>query len=183
MSTTFAFAPRDLEKEMEAIYDAGLSDIESVVMRFAHGECHSLSCALHLTYQCPVIALIDVASGHPVHSFALLPNGLGFDAYGVHEPASIADRYHGLAGFNDMDELKAVLWTTADLSAKEWLYEVDTPEDILAEFSVLLEYIGLDLQAAYGQSWDRDARIQNALLQCNDKLLTLSRQQQNCCKS
>lgn len=174
MSTTFAFAPRDLEKEMEAIYDAGLSDIESVVMRFAHGECHSLSCALHLTYQCPVIALIDVDSGHPVHSFALLPNGLGFDAYGVHEPAFIAERYHGLAGFNEMDELKVVLWGASDLSPDEWLYEGDEPQDILDEIKLLLEYIRLDLPAAYSQPWDQDTRIQNALLQCKNKLATLN---------
>lgn len=168
--THFSFPARDLEPELERICEDGLSDLESVIMRFAHGECHTLSCALHHTYGCPVIAIVDVPSGHPVHSFALLPNGLGLDAYGAHEPAHIASRYAALAAFNGMTDLKGVLWAACDLQVDDWLDEHDEPEDILAEFSVIAQHMSLDLQSAYSQHWEQEALVARAIEQLQGSL-------------
>ncbi len=136
---------RDLEQELDVLILNDLNDVSSVISRFGHGDCHDLSWALlERGGFGSVMLLRGEETGVIVHSCVLLDENTTLDAYGINTAGVTIKRYGDLASYS-IDER-----VVGEVVGKEWFVEngmadFDGSEDVLAEFEVVLHYMGVEL--------------------------------------
>jgi len=138
---------RDLELELESICEQGLSDVESVIMRFGHGDCHDLTLALMDTCGFEYgLVVMGERTKTIIHSCVMLNDKTTLDAYGVNTVEKTSERYGELSRIN-LGEKALVKCVNRNWFAKKGLEpsDLESAGDILAEFQVVLDYIGLTL--------------------------------------
>lgn len=133
----------DIEAAIAEIDDSlNKNDIESVMMRFGHGDCHDLTRALSLKYNLPCMMVVGMG-GMPVHSFVVL-DGLALDAYGLNPLETVLARYSALWRLHAEEDVRL---TSTDVDTLDfWSRPIfDDDDHTLAEFQILLDFMGLTL--------------------------------------
>ena len=138
---------RNLELELNDICNQGLTDLESTISRFGHGDCHDLTTSILELYKNVRYGVIfSDKTRTPIHSCILLNDELTLDAYGINTIETTLARYQHLTQYNLKE--KAVFEEVKEFFFNEHFADED-PEDILAEFDFVLKYIELDLDKQY----------------------------------
>ena len=141
---------RDLELELEAICEQNLFDVESVIMRFGHGDCHDLTLALmeRAGFKSAIVIMTE-ESKMPIHSCVLIDDNTTLDAYGVNSIERTLERYKDLAFIYCGDEniiVKRIDQSWFNEKGVSICTEIESAEDILAEFQIVLDYMGESLK-------------------------------------
>lgn len=85
-------------ESLEELSFLGDTDLESVVMRYAHGDCHIWSLALHEVSEDLKPHLV-LADDIPIHSFVVnLQTNTALDSNGVHHIESIRQYWSDITG-------------------------------------------------------------------------------------
>ena len=82
-------------------------DVESFIVEFGYGECHSLSHFLALEYNLDIGIIKSFPSEIPLHSFVFLDDKYAFDAHGIDTIENTIKRYETFAAEYDEDTVIA----------------------------------------------------------------------------
>jgi hypothetical protein len=137
----------NLELKLNEICEKGLVDLESAISRFGHGDCHDLTTSILELYKNVRYGVIfSEQTKTPIHSCILLNDTLTLDAYGINTVETTLNRYKHLTKINLSEN--AIFKEVTEFFFNEHS-AIEEPEDILFEFQVVLDYIGLDLNQYY----------------------------------
>ena len=133
----------DLEDQIYNQDIEPFNELEYILLRYGHGDCHLLSLALHERHGFPLKLLRTARSGFPIHSYVVSDN-LCVDAYGINSAEKTFERYRQFARENYSESLVCV---DIDANTLQELCSVDERElqDALTDFSVLLKRFNIAL--------------------------------------
>lgn len=134
----------DLEQLLNSNKILDYPDIEELVLRYGHGDCHDLTFSLNELYQLKMIAIVS-KSGLPIHSCVLINDNLTLDAYGINTLETTLKRYNKLC-IDNIQEDAEIKYIDQDYIANFALL-LDEPEYIIEDFKPILNYLNLDLNS------------------------------------
>ena len=143
---------KDLEPMLQQLYSESNYNAESAFMRFAHGDCHDLTWALHEKYGAKMVAIVGEKSGMPVHSCVLIDDKTTLDAYGINTLEATVKRYSKLSMVN-LEE--PAISREVD---GEWISNFggqlgEEPDDILVDFEPIVALLEVDLENLFTTSF------------------------------
>lgn len=108
---------------LELLSFLGDTDLESIVMRYAHGDCHAWSLALH-EINADMNLYLLVTDDSPIHSFIFdSESGLALDSNGVHKIENLRSYWSAITG--DECEIEESCYSTVYQLCNPYSGEID----------------------------------------------------------